>query len=163
MVDETPERPRNLRGWFGAELRFVAVFELAKGLLVLLAGLGLLSVVHRDIQEVAEELLLHLHLNPSSRIPGIFLKLVDRVSNVDTWFLALGALTYAAVRIAEGYGLWFDRVWAEWLGVGSGLIYIPFEIYELSQGVTPIKLITFALNVLVVAVLADALWRRRRS
>ena len=156
------DKPRNLRGWFGAELRIVAIFELAKGLLVLFAGLGLLAFLHRDIQDVAEELLLHLHLNPSSRIPGIFLELVERVSNVDMWFLALGALTYATVRIAEGYGLWFDRVWAEWLGVASGLIYVPFEIYELAKGVTPLKLATFALNVLVVAVLADALWRRRR-
>jgi uncharacterized membrane protein (DUF2068 family) len=112
---------------------------------------------------VAEELLLHLHLNPSSRIPGIFLALVERVSNVDMWFLALGALTYATVRIAEGLGLWFDRAWAEWLGVASGLIYVPFEIYALTRGVTTLKVVTFALNLLVVAVLADALWRRRQN
>ena len=161
-TDQSTEKPRNLRGFFGAELRFVAVFEFAKGLLVLFAGLGFLAFLHRDVQDVAEELLLHLHLNPSSRIPGIFLQLVERVSNVDMWFLALGALTYATVRIAEGLGLWFDRVWAEWLGVASGLIYIPFEIYELSKGITPLKVVTLALNMLVVAVLADALWRRRR-
>jgi len=162
VADPTTERPRNLRGWFGAELRLVAVFELAKGALVLFAGLGLLAFVHRDIQDVAEELLLHLHLNPASRIPGVFLKLVERVASVDMWFLALGALTYATIRIAEGYGLWRDRAWAEWLGVASGLIYVPFEIYELGKGVTVLKLLTFALNILVVAVLADALWRRRR-
>ena len=156
-------KPRNLRGWFGAELRLVALYELAKGLLVLLLGLGLLAFVHRDVQVVAEELLLHLHLNPASRIPGVFLKLVERVASVDMWFLALGALTYAAIRIAEGYGLWHDRAWAEWLGVASGLIYVPFEIYELAKSVTLLKLATFALNLLVVAVLADALWRRRRN
>jgi uncharacterized membrane protein (DUF2068 family) len=164
--EESPavrERAPNLRGWFGAELRIVAMFELAKGLFVLFAGLGLLAFVHRDIQDVAEELLLHLHLNPASRIPGVFLALVERVSSVDMWFLALGALTYAVIRIAEGYGLWFDRVWAEWLGVASGLIYVPFEIYEIAQGATPLKVTTFGLNVLVVAVLADALWRRRRA
>lgn len=157
------ERPQNLRGFFGAELRLVALFELAKGALVLFAGLGLLAFVHRDIQDVAEELLLHLHLNPASRIPGVFLALVERVASVDMWFLALGALTYATIRIAEGLGLWHDRAWAEWLGVGSGLIYVPFEIYELAKGVTLLKLATFSLNLLVVAVLADALWRRRRS
>jgi len=31
----------------------VAVFEFAKGLLVLLAGMGLLAMVHRDAQLVA--------------------------------------------------------------------------------------------------------------
>lgn len=156
------ERPPNLRGWLGAELRFVAVFELAKGLLVLAAGLGLLALVHRDVQDVAEELLLHLHLNPASRIPGIFLALAERVESVNLWLLALGAAAYAAVRIAEGYGLWFDREWAEWLGAASGLIYVPFEVYALTKGITPLRLSTFGLNLLVVAVLAGALWRRRR-
>ena len=158
---ESPQRP-NLRGWFGAQLRIVAVFEFGKGLLVLIAGLGLLAFVHRDVQNVAEELLLHLHLNPASRIPGIFVALAERVFSMDLWVLALGAAVYAAVRIAEGYGLWFDREWAEWLGAASGLIYVPFELYELARGVTALKVATFGVNLLVVAVLIDALWRRRR-
>jgi uncharacterized membrane protein (DUF2068 family) len=44
----------------------------------------------------------------------------------------------------------------------SGLIYVPFELYALSKGVTLLKLATLGLNVLVVAVLVDALLRRRR-
>jgi uncharacterized membrane protein (DUF2068 family) len=162
VASELTERSRNLRGWFGAELRLVALFEFAKGLLVLLLGLGLIAYIHGDIQDVAEELLLHLHLNPASRIPGVFLMLVERVANVDMWFLALGAFTYATIRIAEGIGLWFDKAWAEWLGVASGLIYVPFELYHLAHGVTTLKVVTFGLNILVVAILADALWRRRR-
>jgi uncharacterized membrane protein (DUF2068 family) len=156
------ERPPNLRGWFGAELRIVAVFELAKGLLVLVAGVGLLAFVHRDIREVAEELLEHLHLDPASRFPAIFVALAERVASIDLWLLAIGAAVYATVRIAEGYGLWNDREWAEWLGAASGLVYVPFEIYALTKGVTLLKVATFGLNLLVVAVLVDALWRRRR-
>jgi uncharacterized membrane protein (DUF2068 family) len=156
------ERPPNLRGWFGAELRFVALFEFAKGALVLVAGAGLLAFGQRDLQEVIEELLLHLHLNPASRIPGIFVALAERVTSYDLWLLATGAAAYAVVRIAEGYGLWYDRAWAEWLGVVSGLIYVPFELYALSKGVTLLRVATLALNVLVVAVLIGALLRRRR-
>ncbi|HEX5864323.1 MAG TPA: DUF2127 domain-containing protein, partial [Casimicrobiaceae bacterium] len=156
------ERPPNLRGWFGAQLRIVAVFEFAKGALVLVAGLGLLAFVHRDIEDVVEELLLHLHLNPASHIPGIFVALAERVASMDLWLLAIGAALYAALRIAEGYGLWCDREWAEWLGAASGLIYVPFELYALAKGVTPVKLATLGFNLLVVAVLVDALLRRRR-
>src|SRR5262249_42733419 len=155
VIGDRSSASGNLRGWFGAELRLVAMFEFAKGLLVLLLGLGLIAYIHGDIQDVAEELLLHLHLNPASRIPGVFLKLVERVANGDMWFLALGAFTYATIRIAEGIGLWFDKAWAEWLGVGSGLIYVPFEIYGLTHGVTTLRLVTFGLNILVVAILAD--------
>ena len=129
---------------------------------MLAVGAGLLAYAHRDLQDVAEELLLHLHLNPASRIPGIFVALAARLTSINLWLLALGAATYATVRIAEGYGLWYDRAWAEWLGAISGLIYVPFELYALSKGVTLLKLATLALNVLVVAVLVDALLRRRR-
>jgi uncharacterized membrane protein (DUF2068 family) len=129
---------------------------------VIAVGAGLFAYAHRDLQEVAEELLLHLHLNPASRIPGIFVELAARLTSINLWLLALGAATYASVRIAEGYGLWYDRAWAEWLGAVSGLIYVPFELYALSKGVTLLKLATLALNVLVVAVLVDALLRRRR-
>ena len=160
--ESTASRSSNLRGWFGAELRVVAVFELAKGALVLVAGLGLLAFIHRDVQDVVEELLLHLHLNPASRIPGIFIALAERVASVDLWLLATGAALYAAVRIAEGYGLWLDREWAEWLGALSAAIYVPFELYALAKGVTPLKLATLGVNLLVIAVLSDALWRRRR-
>jgi uncharacterized membrane protein (DUF2068 family) len=158
----TPGTYPNLSGWFGAQLRVVAIFEFAKGALVLVAGLGLLAFVHRDVEDVVEELLLHLHLNPASHIPGIFVALAKRVASIDLWLLAIGAALYVALRIAEGYGLWFDREWAEWLGAASGLLYVPFELFALAKGVTLVKLATLGVNLLVVAVLSDALWRRRR-
>jgi uncharacterized membrane protein (DUF2068 family) len=156
------DRPPPARGWFGAQLRLVAVFELAKGALALAAGAGLLAFVHHDIRDVVTELLLHLHLDPARRIPGIFVLLADRIASMDLWLLAIGAAAYAALRIAEAYGLWFNREWAEWLGAVSGAIYVPFELYALSKGVTPLRLVTLAINLLVVAVLSEALWRRRR-
>jgi len=42
------------------------------------------------------------------------------------------------------------------------MLYLPFEIYELTKGVTLLKVATFGVNLLIVAVLVDALWRRRR-
>ena len=156
------ERPPPVRGWFGAQLRLVAMFELAKGLLALAAAAGLLAFVHHDIRDVVGELLLHLHLDPGRRIPGIFVLLADRLASLDLWLVDVGAALYAGVRIAEAYGLWFKREWAEWLGAVSGAIYVPFELYALAKGVTPLRLVTLAINLLVVAVLSDALWRRRR-
>ncbi len=162
-----PEEPAHdrrppVRGWFGAQLRVVAMFELAKGVLALAAGAGLLAFVHHDLRSVITELLLHLHLDPARRVPGIFLLLADRVASMDLWLVAIGAACYALVRIAEAYGLWFGREWAEWLGAVAGMIYVPFELYVLAKGVTPLRLITLAINLLVVGVLTEALWRRRR-
>jgi uncharacterized membrane protein (DUF2068 family) len=150
-------------GWFSAQLRMVAMFEFAKGALALAAGAGLLAFVHRDIRDVVGELLLHLHLDPARRIPGIFVLLAERVASIDLWLLAVGAAVYSAVRFAEAYGLWLNRKWAQWLGAVSGVIYVPLELYALTKGVTPLKLATLGINLLVVAVLSEALWRGRAS
>jgi uncharacterized membrane protein (DUF2068 family) len=139
------------------------MFEFAKGALALAAGAGLLAFVHRDIRDVVGELLLHLHLDPARRIPGIFVLLAERVTSTDLWLLAVGAALYSAVRFAEAYGLWRNRKWAQWLGAVSGVIYVPFELYALTKGVNPLKLATLGVNLLVVAVLSEALWRGRRS
>ncbi|HEV2978472.1 MAG TPA: DUF2127 domain-containing protein [Casimicrobiaceae bacterium] len=141
----------------------MAMFEFAKGALALAASAGLLAFVHHDIRDVVGELLLHLHLDPARRIPGIFVLLAERVASIDLWLLALGAALYSAVRFAEAYGLWRNRKWAQWLGAVSGVIYVPFEVYALTKGVTPLKLATLGINLLVVAVLSEALWRGRPS
>jgi uncharacterized membrane protein (DUF2068 family) len=142
-------------------IRTVAFFEAAKGALILLAGFGVLALLHKDAQAVAEELVGHLHLNPAHRIPRIFIELAGHLTDLRLWLMAAFAMTYSALRFLEAYGLWYARSWAEWLAVASGMIYLPFEIYELSAGVTAIKLMTFTLNTLVVLYMGHVLWISR--
>jgi uncharacterized membrane protein (DUF2068 family) len=139
-------------------VRVVAAFEAAKGLLVLGAGFGLLALLHHDLASVADELIGHLHLNPASRYPRIFLDAVDRFEDVRMWMLAAMAFVYATLRLVEAYGLWRLRRWAEWVAVGSGAIYVPFEVWELAHGVSWLKLCTFVGNLAIVAYMA---WKLR--
>ncbi len=62
-------------------IRTVAVFEALKGVLVLLAGFGLLSLVHRDLEEVAEHLVRISHLNPAYHYPRIFIEAATHTDN----------------------------------------------------------------------------------
>jgi uncharacterized membrane protein (DUF2068 family) len=142
-------------------VRVVAVVEAAKGVVILLAGFGLLALVHRGAQEMAEEIVGHLHLNPASRYPRIFIDLMGHLSDRRLWGLAVLALAYSSLRFLEAYGLWRERAWAEWLAVASGAIYLPFEIYELMAGVSPLKLMTFSINLAVVAYMAYVLRQSR--
>jgi hypothetical protein len=50
-------------------LKAAAIFEALKELLVILAGLGLLALVHCDAQPFAERQALHLHLTSSPGRP----------------------------------------------------------------------------------------------
>ena len=143
-------------------MRVVAVFEAAKGAIVLLAGFGLLSLIHQDAQRLAEEVVRHFHLNPGSRYPRIFLDAAERLTDVRLWLLATLSFAYATLRLAEAYGLWRGRRWAEWFAVASGGIYVPIEIYELAQGFSPIRVGTLVINLGIVLYMSRALWNSRR-
>jgi uncharacterized membrane protein (DUF2068 family) len=131
-------------------LRIAATLEAAKGLLVLLAGFGLLTYIHKDLHQAAEELVRHLHLNPASHYPLVFLDLSAKIHDAGLWAMATAAFIYAAIRIAEAIGLWLDRRWAEWFGILTGSIYIPVEIFELTKSITWPKVTIISVNVLVV-------------
>lgn len=124
-------------------------------------GFGLLALVHYHAQVVAEEVVRHLHFNPASHVPRIFME-AAQVSDVRLKMLALAALAYAAVRFVEAYGLWRQQVWAEWFGILSGSIYLPVEVYELTVKVTPVRCSVFFVNLLIVGWLSWVRWRERK-
>jgi uncharacterized membrane protein (DUF2068 family) len=144
-------------------LRLAAIFEAAKGLLVLVVGSGLLFLVHRDVANYAERLIAHAHLNPASHYPRIFLKVATEATPGRLRLIALGALIYAIVRFVEAVGLWHARRWAEWLGVASGLIYLPLEARAMIRrpGIEP--LVALLLNLGVVLFLGLQLESREAA
>jgi uncharacterized membrane protein (DUF2068 family) len=141
-------------------IRVVAFFEGAKGLLVLLAGFGLLACIHQDIHAAAMRLVSHFHLNPASSYPRIFLDLTERVNDSKLWAMALAAAAYALLRLIEAVGLWFRKKWAEWFAVLTGSIYLPLELFEIMRGVTWPRVTLLAVNLGVVSYLVKELLKQ---
>ena len=136
-----------------AGVRAIAFFEAVKGTLVVIAGFGLLSLVHRDLEDLAERLVRHSHLNPASHYPRVFIEAAARTSDSRLRTLAALAFVYSTVRFVEAYGLWHMRAWAEWFAILSGCVYLPIEAYELIEKPTLIRAGILILNALVVAYL----------
>lgn len=149
------------RGHSKGGLRVVALFEAAKGLLVLFVGFGLLAFIHKDFHSAAEQLVRHFHLNPASRYPLIFLDAAQHLTDRYLWAMAFSALLYSVVRLAEAYGLWHQRQWAEWFGLLTGTMYIPVELFEIMRGVTWPKVTILVINAGIVGCLAYVLYRSR--
>jgi uncharacterized membrane protein (DUF2068 family) len=143
-------------------MRAIAIFEGAKGAVVLLAGMGVLAFLHRDLQVVADHIVHHLHLDPASRYPRIFLDAAAATSDARILGLAAGAAAYSLVRFIEAYGLWFARPWAELFAAASGAIYMPFEVMSWMRHHGWHSALAFALNVAVVTFMIYALVRRRK-
>jgi uncharacterized membrane protein (DUF2068 family) len=128
-----------------AGLRAIAAFEALKGAVVLLVGFGSLSFLGRDAERLAEHLVNRLHLNPASHYPHIFIRAMADVNNRRLWMIAGFSALYATIRFLEAYGL-----------------YIPIEIYEISQRTSWLKISALVINLLVVGYMVYLLAQKQR-
>lgn len=143
-------------------LRAVAALEAAKGMVVLLTGCGLFTLVHRNVQHLAEQLVAHAHLNPASHTPRVFVEFAGRLDDARLLQLAAAALAYSSVRMVEAYGLWHGRAWAQVLAAAGGAIYLPFELAELVRRPGLLSAGLLAVNLGIVAFMVWS-WHRRRT
>jgi uncharacterized membrane protein (DUF2068 family) len=144
-------------------LRSIALFEAIKGVTELAASLGFLSMSHHDLRHLAEELIGRFGLNPGAHYPSVILHYADVLADANLRSLVLLATGYVVLRFCEAYGLWYQRIWGQWLGALSGGIYVPFEIRHLMNRPSVAGVVVLASNVLVVAYLAFRLWRERQN
>jgi uncharacterized membrane protein (DUF2068 family) len=68
----------------------------------------------------------------------------------------IALLGYAVLEGVEAIGLWHGKRWAEYLTFLATVVFLPFEIYELTERVSPLKLIGFFINLAVVVYLIYA-------
>lgn len=141
-------------------VRSVALFEALKGLIAFLVATGALTLLHKDVYELAVRLVEHAHLDPAARYPGILLEAAARVHDPQVLLLAAGAVAYSVLRWIEAYGLYRARRWAELLAAASGAIYVPFELVELARRPSWLGLAFLLANLVVVAIMVRALGRR---
>lgn len=144
-------------------IRAIAFVEAFKGVVVLAAATGLLALIHKNLNDLAAQLVHYSHLNPAFRYPHIFLDAVSHLPQTRLLWLAAGAAAYALIRLVEAYGLYRERAWSEWVAALSGGLYIPIEIAELVHEPSLVCVIVLAVNSAVVAIMAHALVQRRRT
>jgi uncharacterized membrane protein (DUF2068 family) len=142
-------------------VRWIAVLEAIKGVLAMMTGLWLLSLFQYTPRTLAKQLVERLHLNPSSHYPDLFVANIGSLSDRSITLLGLAALLYAGLRFIEAMGLWQNRAWAKWFAAITGGVYIPFELYELTQGYSVFVVGALAINVAVVVYLARTLKQER--
>jgi uncharacterized membrane protein (DUF2068 family) len=132
-----------------AGLRAVASFEAFKGILVILLGL-LIVIFHERAEDVTQNLLDHLHINPDRRIGHALMNAAATISDARLWTILAAILSYATVRFVEAWGLWHRRVWAEWFALLSGAMYLPLELLKVAERATWERVSVLAINTIIV-------------
>lgn len=144
-------------------LRLISLVEAAKGAVALLFGCCTLALLHRDLGALALRLITDLHLNPAHKYPRLFIELSAGATDSQLWLASSLAFVYALFRLVESYGLWRERTWAEWVAFLSGTLYLPVEIYELTQKITWVRVSILLINTGVVIFMGQLLWRSLKA
>lgn len=132
-----------------AGLRTIATLEAAKGIGVILLLL-ILFVVHTHAEDLVEDFLYHLHIDPDRKGAQAILHAADRLTDMRLWTIAAAAITYSSVRFIEAWGLWHRRVWAEWFALLSGAMYLPWEILKVVEHATWMHISILAINIVII-------------
>ena len=166
-ADAAPEVPRGrlLRDRF--IMRILAVERIFRGLLFVALGVGVFQVRKSQtklhdafdkemplVKPIADQ----LGWNPENSKIVHFIEEGWKVSPTVLTWIAIGLLTYAAIEFVEAIGLWLAQRWGEYFAVVATSIFLPLEIYELTEKITVLRAGMLAINIVAVLWL---LWSKR--
>lgn len=140
-------------------IRLIAAFRIAKAVLIVAAALGVQRILFRPgAAAILRGWVAALPFAQAQHFLGRAVAGITTLPLRRIEAMEVGAFAYAALFTVEGVGLWMGRVWAEWLTVIATVSFIPFEIYEIVQKPSPLRIGVLVLNAAIVGYLV---WRIR--
>ena len=96
------------------------------------------------------------NLDNSGIVRGIS-RVFDLSPTEITW-ITIGVVAYACLQLVESYGLWNMKRWGEYLTVVATSVFLPWEIYEVTEKITVLRVGALIINIAAVIWL---LWSKR--
>jgi len=142
-------------------LRYIAAFKLIKALSLIIVAIVAFGLVQSQRVEALADWIMQLRIYQGHHYA---VALVDKLLGLGPRkFIAIGtvACIYASVFLVEGWGLWCQKRWAEYLTVVVTASLIPFEVWEIFHEFSWLKIFALALNVAIVWYLIHVLREKR--
>jgi uncharacterized membrane protein (DUF2068 family) len=146
-------------------LKLIALFKIAKGVLLLVLGVSLLSLdawgswINVPLKWIANEILLQ-HSKAVSYLLRNLQAVLSGGARDATAFLSL---FYAALFFTEGIGVYMQQRWAALLIIFECAAFIPIELHHLWHRPGPVGALILLANCLIVWFLYALLKRERRN
>jgi uncharacterized membrane protein (DUF2068 family) len=144
-------------------LMVIGVLKLLKSVALFVAGVGLLSLLHRDVAETVRTWIDFLRLDAHAHLIEHLIAKVSGISHHTMRNLGVGTLLYAVVFGIEGVGLLLEKAWAEYLTTLVTVSFLPIEGYELITHPSLVKGLVILINAAIVVYLVIEIRRRRHS
>lgn len=120
---------------------------MVKASLLILAGLGALSLLRPSVAMAVREWLADFSIRQGYRLVERLLQILNIASPRQMTLAGLASICYGLLFATEGIGLWLERRWAEYLTIFTTASLIPFELYELARALTLFRALALAVNV----------------
>jgi uncharacterized membrane protein (DUF2068 family) len=158
-ADEAPVllRGKALRAAFILRALAIERWIRAVILLLLAAAVFKLKTTQASIKDLVDRDLtalkpffnqIHFNVSDSATVRSIEKVLNAKQSTLT--FVAWGILLYGLLQVAEGVGLWSLKRWGEYVAVVGTTLFIPLEVYELTEKISWLKIAALAVNVAAV-------------
>jgi uncharacterized membrane protein (DUF2068 family) len=140
-------------------LRALAIERWVRALILLLlaAAVFKLKTTQASIKDLVDRDLkslkpffdqIHFNVSDSATVNAIEKVLNAKQSTLD--LIAFGILVYGLLQLVEGIGLWVLKRWGEYVAVVGTTLFIPFEVYELTDKISWLKIVVLLVNVAAV-------------
>lgn len=131
----------------------IGAFKLLQALLFVSLGIGALRLLHKDLMDIAEHLILAMRFNPEGHFVNLFLEKVALIDPHRLKQISAVIFSIAALDIIEGTGLVLERVWAEYVTLILTASFLPLEFFEILRHTTWIRVVLLVINLAVVVYL----------
>jgi uncharacterized membrane protein (DUF2068 family) len=143
-------------------LRVIGAYKLAKAVVFLTAGVVIFRHRHDDVAAYLLRLATRLGIGPDNHLLQKAAAQLSKLEAKQIEWIGVLVILYAILFVVEGVGLILQRKWAEYLVIVATALLIPFEIYEIVEKVSPVRVGALLVNIAIVAYLAVGI-RRERS
>ncbi len=128
----------------------IIAIKLLKGLLLLLFGLGVLTLVGQDLDKRFDQLLVWIDLDPEKKFFADLGHKLKEISPANVRGVAIGTMLYSIFSFVEGIGLIFRVRWIGWVVIGESIFFIPIEVYELMKHFSGVVFSILIVNIVIV-------------
>lgn len=134
-------------------LALIAAFKFVKSISLVVLAIALLHLRRPETVAHFREWLGTFPLATGHELVDRAIRALLGMSTHTMGLVAAIALGYAVLYAVEGFGLWINARWAEYLTVISTSLFIPIELWQIAAHFTPMKLLALMINIAIVGYL----------
>jgi len=131
-------------------LYFIIAIKLGKGLVLLLAALGVYSMADENLPQAFAHVLDFVRADPERLFWTTLERKIALITPANVLWVATGTLLYSTITLVEGIGLIFRLRWAGYMVIAEAAFFVPIEVYKLLLAFSWTLAAILMINILIV-------------